>query len=169
MPVTIVVPELGSLIKEARWSSRGQENNPAFITAQQVTSGCTFSEKDRKSYFLFSGLFSAMTLSSGSSQVAISKEGVCGCCSCSAGLCLVSLMLSKADHTLPSTTPADQHHDPFAIHLPCRLLAHSNLYFPGTGCWHATTFFCWKTALFHCTCFLQWDEVDEWLCLFKGK
>ena len=53
-----------------------------------------------------------------SSQVAISREGGCTGCSCSTGLCLVSLMLRKADHTISSTAPADQGHNPFTTHLP---------------------------------------------------
>lgn len=51
--------------------------------------------------------------------------------------CIVSLMLSKADHSIQSTPPAGQWHDPFATYLPYRFclrndVTHSNLYFPGT-------------------------------------
>lgn len=49
------------------------------------------------------------------------EKGGCIDCSCSAGLCLVSLTLSKADHTIPSTPSAGQERDPFTIHLPYRL------------------------------------------------
>lgn len=86
------------------------------------------------------GLFHTMTLFSGSSQVAISCEAGCSDCSCSAGLCLVSLTLSKADHTIPSTPPAGQEHNPFTMHLPYRLSSYSNLYFPGSTSSHVTTF-----------------------------
>lgn len=54
-------------------------------------------------------------------------------CSCSAGLCLVSLTLSKADHAIPSTPPAGQERDPFTVCLPRRLSPYSNLYFPGSS------------------------------------
>lgn len=70
-----------------------------------------------------------MTHSSGSSQVTISWEGGCTSCSCTAGFCLVSLMLSKADHTIPSTPPVGQEHEQFTIHLPYRLPMSSG--FPG--------------------------------------
>ena len=61
----------------------------------------------------FSGLFLTVTRSSRSSQVAIGWEGGCTDHSCSAGLGLVSLTLSKADHTIPSSPPVGQDHDPF--------------------------------------------------------
>lgn len=35
-----------------------------------------------------------------------------------AGLCLVPLMLSKAEHTIPSPAPVGQDRDPFTIHVP---------------------------------------------------
>lgn len=64
--------------------------------------------------FPYNGIFSR------SSQVPIICEGGCSGCSCSAGLCLVSLTLSKADHAIPSTPTAGQEHNLFTGCLPRR-------------------------------------------------
>lgn len=161
--------------KKRQWSFNYKNSPACHIRAQCFLS--TAGREGVQLYFstffqslLLLCLFQTMTLFSGSSQVTISCEGGCTDCSCSAGLCLVSLTLSKADHTIPSTPPAGQEHNPFTMHLPYRLSSYSNLYFPGSNSSHVTTFTV-ETVLCHCRCFLQWDEVslDEWPCLFKGK
>lgn len=155
----IIVLVVKSHIRAVRWSSGGQKarrDKTAFVTgtALHVISGSSaFYQLLRKrqslhfsSVFLifFTHLFPHIdTFSWGHPRLQSAEGETCTGCSCSAGLCLVSLMLSKADHTVPSTTPAGQDRDPFTIHLPSRRYMYSNLYFPGTELLTCLGFYCW--------------------------
>lgn len=103
-----------------------------------------------------------MTFFSGSSQVPIICEGGCTGCSCSAGLCLVSLTLSKADHTIPSTPTAGQEHDLFTWCLPRRLSSYSNLYFPGSI---SHSFYCWDYVIVAAFCMRR--SEPGWMAVCK--
>lgn len=85
--------------------------------------------------------------------------------SCSAGLCLVSLRLSKADHTVPSaltTLRCPPHH----------LSLCTSVHFPGSHPSPAITFYCWDYVTVGTFCMRGgepgWMAVDKhcWIRVF---
>ena len=128
----IVVLELRSHIKPIGWSQKTRRDNAALMTATcHIRARCFLStaETEGKSALLHlpSVASPSLVVSSqwhfalGHPRSRSSEREAATGCSCSVGLCLVSLTLSKADHTIPSTPPVGQERDPFTIHLPYRL------------------------------------------------
>lgn len=168
----IIVLVVKSHIRAVRWSSGGQKarrDKTAFVTgtALHVISGSSaFYQLLRKrqslhfsSVFLifFTHLFPHIdTFSWGHPRLQSAEGETCTGCSCSAGLCLVSLMLSKADHTVPSTTPAATH-SLYIYHPVC--LCTATCSFLAQNCWHVLAFTV-ETALCHSRCSLQSNEVN---------
>lgn len=79
-------------------------------------------------------------------------------CSCSAGLCLVSLTLSKADHAIPSTPPAGQESTTSSVSIQQPVLSWLKLF--TCHCYN-----CWDYVIVDAFCMRR--SEPGWMAVFK--